>query len=167
MAEENFRGAHALTLCWSCKRACGRCAWPGGCSWADEGIPVEGWEAKESMLKHSLAAGKTSEMVTYTVIKCPNYVWGADKHGMERTHHAKPIGDDSGMTLLAAEIVKQACTDYVRACKHRNEEMKDDLERFFRSEYFGKISELDPEALMRDLRQIAKDKRKRLYMDVR
>lgn len=45
-----------ITLCWSCKNAC------GGCSWSKSLTPVKGWQAEKTL-------------VSYLVIKCPNYRW--------------------------------------------------------------------------------------------
>ena len=64
---------------------------------------------------------------------------------------------DDCYTELAAAVVKQACKDY-RAAVHRllrehDHEaalrMKADVEKFFRSEWFTMLSDLDGEALMK------------------
>lgn len=49
-------------LCWTCKNAC------GGCSWSQDGTPVEGWTAEKSFLPSN---GKYAD--TYKIIKCPLY----------------------------------------------------------------------------------------------
>ena len=50
------------TLCWKCQNAC------GGCSWADKGTPVDGWNAK---FRPILYAGKLR--VSYFVYECPKF----------------------------------------------------------------------------------------------
>ena len=67
------------------------------------------------------------------------------------------ISHDDCYTELAAAVVKQACKDY-RAAIHRllrehDHEaalrMRADAEKFFRSEWFTMLSDLDGEALMK------------------
>jgi hypothetical protein len=50
------------TICWSCKFA------TGGCSWALDGTPVEGWEATKTVLRCN-----DRSTTSYIVRKCPQY----------------------------------------------------------------------------------------------
>ena len=60
------------TLCWDCRLA------TGGCSWANERIPVEGWTAKEF--------GKTTSKPysTFIVYDCPLFIRDAIGGGLKR-----------------------------------------------------------------------------------
>ncbi len=53
------------TLCWTCKNAC------GGCSWSQSFTPVEGWDAKETVLKSS-----EGEVQSFFVNSCPLFTIG-------------------------------------------------------------------------------------------
>lgn len=59
------RLSSALTLCWSCDNACGRCEWSAFF------IPVKGWNAERSEIKN-LHKGTAYE--SYHVYECPKYV---------------------------------------------------------------------------------------------
>lgn len=69
--------------------------------------------------------------------------------------------DDTPFTRLANAIILQAVKDYRKALKQlrrnpRNKDArieKEDCERFFRSGYFGVLSEVDPEYLIRRLNE--------------
>lgn len=50
------------TLCWSCDKACGLCAW------SHDGKPVDGWTAEKTVV-HSHRVESNS----YHVIACPEY----------------------------------------------------------------------------------------------
>lgn len=52
-------------LCWDCKNAC------GGCSWSSCFKPVDGWDAKESLVKDS-----SGDFYSYTVKQCPEFIRG-------------------------------------------------------------------------------------------
>ncbi len=52
-----------VTLCWACKNAY------GGCSWADELIPVRGWKAKPT----TIGAASRGDSGSYIVMKCPHF----------------------------------------------------------------------------------------------
>lgn len=64
---------HRATLCWSCKNACGKCAWSRNLE------PVEGWTA----LRHDVKTqtGRAGFLIpkleeSYIVIRCPEYERG-------------------------------------------------------------------------------------------
>lgn len=54
-----------------------------------------------------------------------------------------------GAQNLCSAIVTQAIKDYRRAGRER----RDSLERFFRSEWFGMLTQIDPEQLIFNLRR--------------
>lgn len=73
------------------------------------------------------------------------------------------LRSDKGIEELRFQIIRQACDDYIEALKylrnrslgHRYIEMlrqKEDCERFFRSEYFSILCDLDGFYLMKFLR---------------
>lgn len=51
------------TLCWGCKNAI--C----GCSWADDSVPVKGWNAEKTIVKDN-----EGDFESYCVKACPEYV---------------------------------------------------------------------------------------------
>lgn len=53
-------------LCWSCVN------FASGCSWSRNFIPVKGWTAKRTLVKH----GNDSKIESYSVLSCPEYVEG-------------------------------------------------------------------------------------------
>lgn len=62
------------TICWSCKRATN----PDGCTcpWAQDGIPVPGWEAEKGYV-FQIPVDGTDKRITsqsYTVLNCPLYI---------------------------------------------------------------------------------------------
>lgn len=132
------------TLCYSCRNS-----YLNGCEWADELKPVPGWKAI-----------RDDEHDSYQVVLCPKFVeecpYGSDK----RTYHAKKIEDVSGMYEFAAAIIKQACKDYISNYKvwlkvedpNARAQCKK-IEDFMMSQYFGRISDLDPEVLIRNMQK--------------
>lgn len=50
-------------MCWRCTNACGKCSWSG------LGIPVSGWKAKKTEVKHR---GEI-EFFSYRILFCPLY----------------------------------------------------------------------------------------------
>ena len=52
--------------------------------------------------------------------------------------------------MFAAAIIKTACDDY----KWFTGKGRQDIERFFRSEYFSTISNIDPNYLLKNLREM-------------
>lgn len=55
-------------LCWTCKKACGRCAW----SRKPNPQPIPGWIAEQTEVK--ITRGKTQ--VSYRIVWCPE--WESD-----------------------------------------------------------------------------------------
>lgn len=63
------------TICWSCKRAC------GGCAWSKKFEPVEGWNAEETLVKNwkywkrrdGVKMSKPEYTKSYVVKSCPLY----------------------------------------------------------------------------------------------
>lgn len=55
------------TLCWSCKRACGK----DMCSWAREFKPISGWAAEKTII---LEEGEET-VNSYRVEICPEYIF--------------------------------------------------------------------------------------------
>lgn len=185
-----------LSLCWYCRKS-----YTNGCSWAAELKPVKGWTAEPWTLAGGIEA--------YHVISCPLFKCDTDFKN-EREYHAKRIEDNSAAMDLAAQIVKQACVDFVTAYKalkdpNLKKRLKQDYERyvktrkktiernnrngrqtreddiwsleefvgrtmgewrktcmeceqFFRSHYFGVLSEMDGKKLLQRLKQMVMSK---------
>ena len=67
---------------------------------------------------------------------------------------------DNGYLCLAAAVIEQACDDYRVAYIVNDERGIARLEKFFRSKYFSTISNLNPEFLIKNLRDKYEAKRK-------
>ena len=67
------------------------------------------------------------------------------------------MNDRSAKQLIQAIIVT-ACDDYRQALAEKNETEKIELERFFRSDWFGQLCNLDPDALIERLKRDANPK---------
>ena len=52
-------------LCYRCQNAC------GGCSWSREFQPVEGWDAKPTIIN-----GDGEEIPSFEIKKCPMFIEG-------------------------------------------------------------------------------------------
>jgi hypothetical protein len=59
--------------------------------------------------------------------------------------------------LLANAIIEQACKDYVRAVKAGDPDRILECEHFFRSSWFGVLTDIDGTSLMRRLSKLAKN----------
>ena len=80
-------GGFNQTLCWECAKATGRC------SWSDEFIPVEGWNAKPT--KKRVYGG--GEFESYLVIECPEFERDAYNNGLKRmpkVEEPKPVNSN-------------------------------------------------------------------------
>lgn len=66
-------------------------------------------------------------------------------------------GTISGYENLANAIIIQAAEDYRKALNDSAQREQRTIERFFRSEWFGVLTGLDPETLIRKLKQEAKN----------
>ena len=144
MADENGNA----TLCWCCRKAI-----TGGCSWSRDFIPVEGWQAVRKDLKPVATQSGDRTIESYVVYQCPEYKCDCPMGSRVREYHAKPIEDNEGALLLAAEIVKQAAHDYADAYKHRSLEWMDSLKKWFHGTFFRRISDLNPDSLLRKIEQ--------------
>ena len=67
---------------------------------------------------------------------------------------------DQGYVALAAAVIEQACDDYRVAYIVNDEKSIKRLEKFFRSKYFNTISNIDPNMLIRNLREKYEAKRR-------
>lgn len=67
----------------------------------------------------------------------------------DKTEMAGPYG-------LAAAIILLACKDYKIAIRGRDIGRQYEIEKFFRSIWFGALCDLDPEALIKRLKLCAK-----------
>lgn len=68
-----YKNTQTGQLCTTCARA------SGFCSWSQELIPVEGWHAKPTMIKHMNNKGdnveeKTAYTNSYRIYACPLYI---------------------------------------------------------------------------------------------
>lgn len=157
---ENVRRSKAKTelpdtLCWKsehskdeygvagCKYAC------GGCSWSNELIPVEGWEAIPTKL------GKHVE--SYVVLKCPKY-----KPHRGRAFFSPQRMDTDGAEKLVQAICKKAVEDYEEL-----PEMRSAISKFFHSEVFARLSDVNPDYIIRMVRERIKRKAAAEIRDMR
>lgn len=69
---------------------------------------------------------------------------------MARTNRTKALGGDP-YEKLANAIILQAVSDYRAAKKARNKREQAEVLRFFHSQWFGVLTEIDPEYLIRRL----------------
>ena len=58
---------YPASICWECQNAC------GGCSWADEFIPVDGWKAISNPIKAD-HMGADVVLESYQVVWCPKFI---------------------------------------------------------------------------------------------
>lgn len=129
------------TLCWNCANACNK-----GCSWSEDFTPVEGWKA-EPYIKN----GVTSEIISYEVIECPEFV--SDK---ERHSNPQDISTEGMMRLLSA-FLKQLRFDYVHASCASTRQA---IEHFLVSGHGKTMLQLsDPKAVISGLRRMIKIKK--------
>ena len=161
MGKKPAKGEHAepqpRTLCWCCRRS-----FLNGCSWAESGIPVDGWDAIEDTREWDWN-GTPHLFKTYYVLKCPLFKDDCPEGSFKRTYHAKPIEDENGAQLLAAEMIKQACKDYLEYyriyLRQRDEtalNVTKSIENWIRSKHFTLISEIDPDWLIAQLKKRAR-----------
>ena len=61
-----MKSVHHATICWNCKKACGRC------SWSRDFTPIEGWEAIPTKRRESWN-GYTRIAESYDVYNCPEF----------------------------------------------------------------------------------------------
>ena len=69
---------------------------------------------------------------------------------MARPNRTKTLGGDPYENLANA-IILQAVSDYRMAKKSRNKRVEAEVLRFFRSQWFGVLTEVEPEYLIRRL----------------
>lgn len=140
------------TLCWSCRRS-----YTGGCSWADDFEPVEGWQAAPQLIKTH--AGYDPDM-TYFVTSCPLFKDECPEGSTHRTYYAKPIPDITGAQRLAAAIVAEAAKDLATWLKVEDWGKVREVEQWLRSDRAGAIMEYDPDKLIKAIRQrVSSDKK--------
>ena len=61
-----------IALCWICKNAVPNPITCTGCNWSKKSKPVDGWKAREKMMK--IWGG--GEVVSYFVTECPEFIEG-------------------------------------------------------------------------------------------
>ena len=69
-------GQFSYTLCWDCANA------TGFCSWSQEGIPVEGWDAAATKIKSS--SHNVKPIDSFIVHRCPRFIQDAESHGLRK-----------------------------------------------------------------------------------
>lgn len=72
-----------------------------------------------------------------------------DLKNPDRERPAKFTDNPASWELLAAAIIRMACEDY----KFFGGKSRQQIEKFIRSGYFGRISNIDPDWLIRNLRE--------------
>ncbi len=73
-----------------------------------------------------------------------------DLNSPDRERPAEFYEGNAPWEMLVAAIVKAACDDY----KHFSGKGRQGIEKFFRSEYFRTISNIDPDWLIKNLREM-------------
>ena len=71
---------------------------------------------------------------------------------MKKIEYTSDIGM-AGYGALALAIIEQACIDYIKAIKKKDDIDLSRLEHFFRSQWFTFLTSLDGEYLMKLLRE--------------
>lgn len=57
-------------LCWNCKNAVPSAS--TGCSWSRSFVPVDGWDAEETVL-YQVANGRSTEVRSFHIMYCPEF----------------------------------------------------------------------------------------------
>lgn len=65
---------------------------------------------------------------------------------------------------LANAIVMQAVKDYQTALKYDDTDVKNECERFFRSEWFSFLTDVDGEIIIREVQRRNNTKRTEIYL---
>ena len=126
------------TICWKCERAC-----TNGCSWSERNEPVTGW-----------VAVKNEASGSYSVLSCPLF---------DDSKWAKDNIDYDGARDLVAGIIKWAVLDHEKG----SAEEAISCERFVTSRYFRAISNIEPQYLLRLMRERRKEYLLRLMQERR
>jgi hypothetical protein len=122
------------SLCWLCGNAC------GGCSWADEFIPVEGWTAEKTVVY----GGQES----YNVIACPLFWQPEEGCGIKWQDL-----DDKGCMRLVERLLEVTRDDYM----HGGEVITREVERFLRGTGASRLHMIhDPETVIKALQKAKK-----------
>lgn len=142
------------------KHLCPDCAVPiADCGWWHGLHPPEG--AKTGIRKIREDAGKGSwERVTVDrviVLECPKY-----RETQEKPAKESPLGmKKEPCHELANAIILTAVKDYRSALRTENKKNLASIRRFFRSDYFSTISNLDGEVLIKKLDEEVKNDKTR------
>ena len=72
---------YKASICWECENAVPNKEGTKGCSWSEEFIPVEGWEAKPAVIRSMWISKITNQPVprrvrSYCVTSCPEFKEG-------------------------------------------------------------------------------------------
>lgn len=97
------------TLCEVCGNAC------GGCSWANDLIPVDGWTAQQTFDKYG-------DPYSYIVTACPRFL--SEEEGRYRPTISEMVNE--GTIGLVSKMVELAKIDYI----HGGEGTKTAVEHF-------------------------------------
>ena len=117
---------HEDSICWNCENACTK-----RCSWADEFIPVDGWEA-EYCEKYG----------SYSVKSCPLFT-------SERVDPG--LFDERGMMDLMVAALEVARDDYIESPR-----LRPDIEKWIRTKGAKLCTFGDPEGVIKKLRRETK-----------
>lgn len=134
------------------------------CPWAEKRVPIKGWKAEETLVKDKGRGVRTIHLVnSYHVVECP--LFEEDK-GMK----AADI-DDAATSRLIHDIVAFAIRDWKKAngvlkggkfhddstgrvlTEKNARNQIDNVELFFKSRWFGIMCDIDPEKLIKALRE--------------
>lgn len=151
------------SLCWSCANAVP--SQHTGCTWSLDLEPVEGWVAEDVTHKYIARMNDRdieADKRTYNVYECPQF-----RSDCKATDRQTSISK-KGLAKLGVAIIKRACDDltddynevlhaYHRKYISKKKVKRDEVEyftekclshmRFFRSDYFMELSELNGEWL--------------------
>lgn len=119
------------SICW----VCNNCS-PLKCAWVAEGKAVFEKAIKVKSVKTK------ADLVR--VVRCKYFI------PFKRSHYELSAHDASE---IAANIIKQAITDWELALKNKNDSDRVDVEEFFKSDWFRNVAEVDGETLLAKLKK--------------
>lgn len=110
-AKKSNRGRrpYGMTLCWDCRNATD----PAKCPWVGKWEPVDGWDAKPTLLK---IPGCIEPVQSFHVISCPLFDRDSYKGGLEENVFGKRKEsislDDKDIVNIAKAICERAVRDW-------------------------------------------------------
>lgn len=165
------RTIQSETICWDCSNCY------GGCSWAEDGVPVEGWVAERCDRELNEKKRKNRNWTGYSVSYCPEFEPDAPDRNL------KLVSDTNrhGWQTLANAIILSAAAEHRENYKQwlkdptskKLRRRLDKTEYFFLSQYFSSLTKLDGKTLLRQIEEMVENgietdmHLKRIYMKTR